>query len=227
MGSFENLLPSLAEIVQEAALTKRSFVQTSKVLRFSWIDEETRARILDFMHHVTIIVLEERAELFRQHQEDREKFLALTDEEFGSLLESTSQKKLCKVVVDNSTLRFSARELLPITHFKKLSRLGNWNTKEECFKYSLPMISTVRDNLFDAVSALSRSKKQVTKNDIAERRKLRVAWEKAKQSELNIEDMDYGDYSGNFGTHAAMIREAEGGFKKFERTLEGARDDVF
>ncbi|MYM23200.1 hypothetical protein GTP46_11140 [Duganella sp. FT135W] len=222
-----DLLPALADMIQEAALTKRSFTETAKTLRFSWLDEETKARIQAFMQQVTIAELAKRTELVRQRQENREKFLALTDSEFGDLLDSAAQGKLCKILVDRSTLRFSASELMPVTHFKKLARLGHWNAKAEQFEYSLPMNAPVKDKLFDAVLALSRSTKKVTKKDIAERRELRIARERDEQSVFNIEEMDFDDYAGNFGTHAALVRQADGGFKKFERAREGAREDTF
>jgi hypothetical protein len=212
--SYAHLLTMLADMVQEAALTKKSFSQTRKALRFSWTDEESKIGILAFMQEVTIAELVEREEQARKRQEDREKFLALTDREFAVLIEQTSKGKLHKVVVDKFRLQFSASELLPVTHFKKLARLGTWDGKAQQFEYSLPLTAAVKDKLFDAVSALSRSTKTVTKKDIAERRQARNVREK---NHLGVIDADFWEAAEDFGMEKARELQAKGRLRDLNR----------
>ncbi|MYM30629.1 hypothetical protein GTP58_20050 [Duganella sp. CY15W] len=209
-----NLLPALADMIQEAALAKRGFSQTARYLRFSWLDEQSKMGILQFLEKVTIAELVEREEQAPRLQDDREKFLALTAEEFAVLIEQTSNGKLHKVVVDKFNLQFSASKLLPITHFKKLAQLGSWDAKAQQFAYSLPLTVAVKDKLFDAISALSRSTKSVTKKDIAERRQARKG---RKERHLGVIDADFDEAAEDFGFEKAREWQAAGRLRDLTR----------
>lgn len=193
----------------------RSFYETPTGLRIPVITDEEMKALLAILVDVELdhllaleVARKTRAEELAR---EREAFLSLSAEEFGKLLESLSNNRLRYRGVCMGVLRMEARELMAVTHFKKLARLGEWDATARIFEYSLPFENILRDNLFDAASALGRSTKKVTQSDIAERRAAR----KRKQTQAKLPDvaeMDFSEYEENFGLIAALAQEAAGKF---------------
>jgi hypothetical protein len=224
-----HLLGVLGDAIAAKAMIK-SFTQTHNGFRFAWFDEEHKQdQVAQILQLIGLIDLEQLAEAALEKTravEERNKFLELPIQELGAFLSTHSAGRLNSSDTDKFTLRLRPTSLLPVTHFKRFASLGSWNVKSQVFEYSAPYSDRFKDQLLRAVTALAKSKKNVSEADIIERRKVVSERKKAKAAKLNraleIEEMDFGDYAGNFGTHAALMREEEGGFKRFERR---ARDD--
>ncbi len=215
----------LADLVVQAGILKRNFVQTQSGLRMQYLDDETKRDVFAFLSNVSITQLEEQAEKRRQHEEqqaekqrqrdeERQHILSLAPNEFGKLLSSASQGKLKFVAVASGSLRISPSQLLPLTHFKKFARLGAWLGKEEQFAYAIPLSTSVRGRLLDAATALSRSRKKITKNDIDVRRKSRLEREELR---TGVIDADFCEAAEDFGTEQARIWLAQGRLRDLDR----------
>lgn len=208
----------LADLLIETAILKRSFSQTQTGLRMQYLDDDTKRQVFSFLSDVSIIQLKEqtgkllqrekrREEMQRELDQERQRILTLTPNEFGKLLESASQSKLKFISVTSGLLRISPSQLLPVTHFKKFARLGSWLGNEEQFAYPIPLCASTRERLVEAATTLSRSTKKVTKNDIDVRRK---SVEERKNVLAGVVDADLWEYAEDFGMKRALEMQAKG-----------------
>lgn len=215
IGFVVDLAPSLQPIAwafaNQVARTKipglQSFIETPTGVRFCPLDVEQQEPLLELLNSIELDELMKMEHERKLVAAARLQFLALPTADFGEMLNTASSDKLRYIASSDSTLRLRPTELLPVTHFKKLAKIGRWNASDGNFEFTIPLQPLGKDKLLAAASAVGRSTKKVTKDDIVARRKAILAKNLAN---CPIPKMDFEEAAQACGTAWAMSAEAAG-----------------
>lgn len=141
-------------------------------------------------------------------------------EDFGRLVCSRSGAKLKPFTgalrhrfhrPGTATFQFQSVALLPVTHFKALARLTEYQSSDRAFAYSETWGAdlTTREKLLSLADKIARSTKKVTKEDIAARRASRNTWrDMPTQEEIEEHIIDFFGYGEDKPEHIAAAIKA-------------------
>ena len=146
---------------------------------------------------------------------EAERVNKLSPRELGLLLCSRSAEKLLMVDMhDHTKLTLRTSLLIPVTHFKTLAKLTEYDWKTKTFTVrEKRMDPSTRDKLLELADKLAKSTKKVTIEDIAARKASRKAtYSHLTSSELEelIEDHMYDVFGYDSPENRKMSREAFG-----------------